>query len=537
MQMDCKIGNEVEMKVAQAAQEPKLRNYDSYSSRTKEPSNQFDDRLWKLLMSMLPASEKGSFEDIVKYCDSLNFTQKFYFPEQVETACKRFACDTDDKELDIVRTPRGSWRFTNRAARRKLTQLLKQILPPGGLKMVHLKSEEDIKQVLTTLDTSAGWSGYTIPGIEGTKKKDLKMVMVAELRTRFAQAKQEGSFATPVMVFSRSQTSLPFSDDFKERVPENMTYKTRAVCAVDVFVILAEASFSRVIQDLMSKASFYAGGKDDNQTSDLLACMKSKHKYWTSIDFSHYDQSVQAWVISDAFDILRELFSEDDEFDEDLWNVVKHDFIHKVLYGPGGKLFFSRNGVPSGSMFTQIIDTLCNFIMIESYLQSRGITNSDMMIMGDDNIFFTDVPINLVDMQGYMRSVYGMTMHPHKCTSGTNADHPEFLSRVWTPQGVYRNPIKLLIRMLYPERRREYDKKEFTPSDVLYAYYLCFPLGMLELLDPDKFRKWLSYYRGQHSAIDPSALSGITRYRLLYQKQTMTETEFRQVVSDVLKVA
>jgi hypothetical protein len=339
------------------------------------------------------------------------------------------------------------------------------------------------------------------------------------------------------MVFHRSQTSLPYSDDYTERVPENMKMKTRAVCAVDFYVVLAEACFSRAIQNLMSKTRFYAGGKNDFVTSRLLFTYKSKHKYWTSIDFSHYDQSVQAWVISDAFDILRELFRQDADFDETLWNVIKHDFIHKCLYGPGGKLYFSRNGVPSGSMFTQIIDTLCNFIMIESYLISRQLDSSDMVIMGDDNIFFTDCPINLDDMQNYMHHTYGMTMHPHKCSVGTNADAPDFLSRVWTAQGVYRHPIKMWIRMHYPENRREYEKMHFTPDDVLYAYYLCFPLGCEALFDPLKFREWLRKYRGKTFSVDPKALSGITRFRLLYQKDVMEESTFRQMLSNALKVA
>lgn len=538
MQMVCKIRDEVEMKVAQAAQEPKLLNYNAYSSRVLEPINQFDDRLEHLLLSLSGKGKKGLIESVIRYCDSLSFTQKFYFPDQLIMSAKRFQCDTEDKELDIVRTPRGSWRITNLKARQKLAAELKKVLPPGGLKMHHITSDEDVSQVLSTLDTSAGWDGYVNSDVKGTKKKDLKVGMVDEFRTRCVQAKKDGSFNTPYMAFHRSQTSLPFSDDFKERVPENMVMKCRLVLGEGTYATLNEAQFSRPIQDLMSRVAFYAGGKNDRHTEELLFGMKSKHSYWTSIDFSHYDQSVQAWLISDAFDILRELFSEDENFDEQLWKVAVHDFIHKTIYGPGGVLFTSRNGVPSGSMFTQIIDSLCNYIMLESYFQSRGISGQHMMIMGDDNISFTDVPIDLEDMQGYMRAVYGMTMHPHKCTVGTSTNHPDFLSRVWTPQGVYRNPIKLIVRMLYPERRRKYDELGFTPDDVLYAYYLCFPLGVLELLDPDLFREWLSRYRGKTTtSIDPNALSGITRYRLIYQQDKMTESEFRYMLTETLKVA
>jgi len=538
MQMVCKISDEVEMKVAQAAQEPKLLNYNTFSTRIVEPTNQFDDRLRDLLLSLSSGGKKGLIESTVQYCDSLGFTQKFYFPDQLIKAAKRFACDTEDKELDIVRTPRGSWRTTNLNARKKLAAELKKVLPPGGLKMHHILSDDDVSQVLSTLDTSAGWDGYVNSDVKGTKKKDLQVGMADEFRTRCVQAKKDGSFNTPYMAFSRSQTSLPYSDDYKERVPENMVFKDRLVLCGGTYATLNEAQFSRPIQDMMSRVAFYAGGKNDQRTESLLYGMMRSHSYWTSIDFSHYDQSVQAWLISDAFDILRELFNEDENFDEQLWNVVVHDFIHKTIYGPGGVLFTSRNGVPSGSMFTSIIDSLCNYIMLESYFESRGIGGRHMMVMGDDNISFTDVPLDLEDMQGYMRSVYGMTMHPHKCTAGTNSDHPDFLSRVWTPRGVYRNPIKLIVRMLYTERRREYDKLGFTPDDVLYAYYLSFPLGVLELLDPDLFRKWLSRYRGKtKTSVDPNALSGITRYRLLYQQDKMTEFEFRHMMTETLKVA
>lgn len=545
MQMVCKIDNEIELTVAQAAQEPKLHAYNRRSAREIPPTNNFDKPLWDELRPLLSTERRDEYESVKDYADSLGFTQKFYNPKQVTIACQRFACDVSCKELDIVRTPRGSWRATNVKAREILKATLMKYLPPGGLRMIHIEKDDDVHKVLSTLATSAGWSGYVRHDIKGTKKSGLKQGVAVEFRTRCAHAKKVGSFATPMMVFSRSQTSLPFSDDYKQRVPENMIFKSRGVAAVDFYQNLNEACFSRAIQDLMSKVPFYAGGINDEQTGRLLRAMELKHKYWTSIDFSHYDQSVQAWVIQDAFDILHDLFHQDADFDEDLWQIVVHDFIHKTLYGPGGELFSSRNGIPSGSMFTQIIGSICNFIMITSYLLSRGIDSQDMMIMGDDNIFFTDKHIDLVDMQGYMRATYGMTMHPHKCTSGTSTTSPEFLSREWTPRGVFRHPYKLMLRMLYPEGNGKVSGRDyqgifsgvkFSPKDVIYAFYLSFPLGMLSLCNPDKLREWLRIYRGKNETVDPRALSGITRYRLLYQKETMGATEFKRLLAETLKV-
>jgi hypothetical protein len=300
-------------------------------------------------------------------------------------------------------------------------------------------------------------------------------------------AKQNGSFNKEVLIGSRTQASSPYEEDGTR----NYEYKpkTRMVSMVDVFVIFAEMIFAKRMQTQMGTVPWYAGGKDDPAILNLINRWRTFFAYWLSIDYSAYDASLSSWLIRESFDIIRAAYS-DDSWDEDLFKVIREDFINKKFYISDEDKVHSRKGVPSGSMFTQIIDTIANMLMVKTYLYSIGVTDHKMIIMGDDNLILTNVEINKEHLASYLMKNFGIECHPDKCDQGAFAtSDPVFLSRTWRKDGVWRHPFILLAKMCFPERYRDYKRKDLHPSMIIDSFLESYPLPMAHLIDMTQHRK------------------------------------------------
>jgi hypothetical protein len=137
-------------------------------------------------------------------------------------------------------------------------------------------------------------------------------------------------------------------------------------------------------------------------------------------------------------------------------------------------------------MFTQIIDSIVNVIVVSTYFNSIG-QAVEMIAMGDDNAIFTNSDTDLDKLGSYIRKNFGMIVNVDKSSSGdTKRDDVEFLSRYWRYDGQWRHPHQLLSRLAYPERKREYSG-DVKPEHVVFAFILTYPLGMQKLIHVPKF--------------------------------------------------
>lgn len=161
--------------------------------------------------------------------------------------------------------------------------------------------------------------------------------------------------------------------------------------------------------------------------------------------------------------------------------------------------------------------------MIDSFMMQQGIDRYECIIMGDDNIIFTMNQIDEDVMAKYLSNNFGVIVNSDKMDAAVlyEGEEPEFLSRVWTVNGVYRNPFELLARMCYPERRRNYKNKLMKPEYIIYSYILSFPLGMRELINVDKFKQRFQPKKFTNMSKDELAvivkeLPGSIAYQLKY---------------------
>lgn len=369
------------------------------------------------------------------------------------------------------------------------------------LKLVSYTCDEDISRIIPRKDTHAGF--YAIITGKNHKGDNLDGLFSVYHDERL-RAMSEGNFGYPILPGVRTQGGAYHADGTRRDVAKQ---KTRLISMIDLRQICFELESAHPFQQQFLHWNNYAGGKNSDAQLRRINDMRYRMKYWMSIDYSHYDQSIPNWLIRDAFSVVQSSFPGSDER---YWEVLANSFIDKMFVHDTEMLIDSHRGVPSGSMYTQIIDSIANQLMVMTYMnhlryharkkenefRARGVKlyevydefkdvslKYDTFIMGDDNLIFTSNHVDIHDLASYLTRNFGVEINPDKCVTSDQQKNPEFLSCEWREDGVWRHPNVLLERLLYPETFRNYASKEFTPEEILYCYYLTYPLGMKELID------------------------------------------------------
>jgi len=371
--------------------------------------------------------------------------------------------------------------------------------------------DEDIANVIPRKDTHAGFAFVETGKRE---KGDYLDGIFKKYEQEEHKARMQKFYRNLILIAVRTQGNGHAYDEDGNKT-NDCDHKTRVVSMITIMLILMELRFAKGVQDFMAEVDWYAGGKNlDIEVAQWINSHRIEYRFWCTLDYSSFDSSISAWLIHDAFEIMRSWFTLSPD-DEELFILVEKAFIEKdFVIGEG--IVHSVKGVPSGSMFTQIVDSIVNRLMILTYAFSHDLT-LEMIIMGDDNLIFCNSHIDIEDLAGYLRRMFGVTINPAKTVEGDRYKDPVFLSRIWTPGGCDRETHELVAKMLYPERDRKYGKDHGTPAMTFYAYFLCYPVAMRRIFDVPRF---LSEHPEVTSynlkTLDSQNLPGIIRYLQRY---------------------
>lgn len=419
------------------------------------------------------AWDREDYDKQLYYLDNLRDPDGYYFSRNlkiyssIEDAMKRFA------EPDHT-----SFRW-NQNYQQSL-EMLRETFRKAKLQYLVYNSDDDVEQALPKLDTHSGYFWI----LSGNKRKGDNMKGIHALfEEELENALATGTFNKPLLLGFRTQASGEYDDEGNQT--GTCKHKLRVVSMVDLIVIVAELMFAKPVQEFMAKEIFYAGGKDATDISGIITNWKVKYDKFMSIDYSAFDQTISSWLIRDAFAVLKEAFDLEGDMDK-IYDIIVHDFVHKDFVLEEG-ILHSDKGVPSGSMFTQIIDTIVNVLVVQTYFNAIN-SKEEMIVMGDDNAIFTNSQHSIEDMASYIMKNFGLVVKTDdKSNEGnTKVDDVKFLSRYWRFDGQWRHKNQLLSRLLYPERFRAYNA-EVGPEHVIFAFILTYRLGMHELIDINRF--------------------------------------------------
>ena len=480
----------------------------NYTNRKlyREPSKYFDGKMYDAIKPVLLKRSPRVAKEIERAIHDKKITKQFCDTSKLDEQVLRF-----EDQSGFTKSMQGNCNYE--AAWQILREMLPQ--PTGQLQPLCIDESTDIREVFSNPDASSGIIAYPAHKREAADRiKEVALHIMKEY---------DQNLSFPAIALTRSQITDYVVDGKVDS--SGIKYKTRLVMCVDAASVLVEQRVGQPLLDYVMKPCHqYAGGSNDDEIREFLV-RTCRGKNWVSLDYSKFDATIQAWLIKDVFNFLSEYYppSERKAFE---W--ISHNFIHMQLLMPDGRIHNLHKGIKSGSYFTQIVGSLCNILMILTYLVSKyGHPNGDkrtvdlapvrtqlkardsefaknftMVAMGDDNILFTYDELDMKDLSTYLYHNFHaiVTVEGEKgYQRGTPMDAPSFLKRVWKQGGQEREEIEMWVNLLHPERKRDYS--QYSPYHILYGYFLTFRGTMKNYYTSIELVKLMYHGQGGLSAL------------------------------------
>jgi hypothetical protein len=183
-------------------------------------------------------------------------------------------------------------------------------------------------------------------------------------------------------------------------------------------------------------------------------------------DWSKFDSSIPAWLIRDIFNEMYHWYDFSHVIDSEqkiwpanaeqsirrYWKLVNY-FINTPIRLPDGSRYRKNYGVPSGSMFTNIIDTFINAIVTRYcvYHASGALPYGDIYY-GDDLLTFVRLPFNMENVAQVGNITFGMTLNLEKSYLTDEIRNLHWLGFYCNYGEPVRNNDFLLASYIFPER-------------------------------------------------------------------------------------
>jgi len=183
-------------------------------------------------------------------------------------------------------------------------------------------------------------------------------------------------------------------------------------------------------------------------------------------DLSQFDAHVPAWIIRDVFAHVSSWFdfSKVKDSEGKVWNVnpaqtcrrwkaMVSYFINTKIRTPSGFRFQKFQGVPSGSLWTNFMDTAVNAIQMRTCL--RRVTGDYPVkdyYYGDDSSIFLRDSIDLDALATELEITFGGILSVDKTTLTDNVENIHWLGYYYRPTGPRRPLEFILASTLYPDR-------------------------------------------------------------------------------------
>lgn len=389
------------------------------------------------ISQMSTPNPKGLFDDLVaSVLEEQGFSwdenpRSVYEPEQLYTALERYATDwTQFERLDS-------------SMKQGFVMAFKTFARPKGSPFFRMPDSVELVKALK-LSKSSGLPLMT------SKAKSLVYSLDRE-----EQIRSGIKAPNPCVAYKRTQKNN----------------KTRLVWGYPLEMTIMEARFARSLIDHFKKhtSPMAFGLTKVALGARIHRNFEDQPGTTVCLDFSKFDSTISQTMIRQAFRILGTWFTEEDKTKYG-WKTVIEYFIHTPIVMPDGHLYTGKNhGVPSGSYFTQIIDSIVNVAMMYALQYSCGMQfrSESLLVLGDDVIVQLKGQVELKRYSDYLASA-GLNLHGEEKTV---VGECHFLGATWI-KGKPHRPVKELVESaIFPESFRNYGgDKVKGPKAVLRSY-------------------------------------------------------------------
>lgn len=296
----------------------------------------------------------------------------------------------DDKWSNVIRTS-PVWQHAIQSASNSLSVL-------RGIRPI---DTDQIDDIIWRPGTAAGWS------YPGMKKRDCypqaRNNAIRALRD-YDRWRHRYRF-TPDKAFARSQLAL------------KATPKIRHVWGRDFHNVLIEMLYAQpLVEKCILTENPFLIGRDIHKDLPYDVIKLLRDESWTAygLDFSGFDASLCRELILSGFRLLRELYIIKTDREQLVWDFIVELFTHTYVVMPDGNMFRVLVGVPSGTGFTQLMDSVCNLI-INYAIQINFLSNTvPTYVMGDDSLFAIYQPrFELIEVKNFC-SIIGLRLNMEK---------------------------------------------------------------------------------------------------------------------------
>ena len=456
--------------------------------------------LRRYISQMSKPDPRGLFDGYVaKVLEDQGFSweenpRSVYEPEQLYTALERYATD---------------WRkfeFLDEFMEQGFRMAYKIFAKPRGVKPFSILEGESLLRSIK-MEKSSGLPLMT------SKEKSLMYSLDREIQVR-----QGVKAPNPCVAYKRTQKNN----------------KTRLVWGYPLEMTLMEARFARPLIDYFKRPRTpMAFGKTKLELGARVSrYFEDAPGTTVCLDFSKFDSTISATMINQAFRILSTWFSPQD-LEEYGWKTIVQYFITTPIVMPDGHLYTGKNhGVPSGSYFTQLIDSVVNVAMMYALQYSLGMyfRPEALMVLGDDVIVQVRSRVDIQAYSDYL-SKCGLVLHgPEKTVVGI----PHFLGADWFRGKPHRSVNELVDNAVFPESFRNYHGNMVSGvRSVLRSYASAYIEGWKLVPTrgrlPSQSMEWIDHPHDEGSDKNPVFMSGSDRF---FAEEMMRHTGSQSLLSD-----
>jgi hypothetical protein len=263
----------------------------------------------------------------------------------------------------------------------------------------------------------------------------------------------------------------------------------------------------------MALDTFYFIGENPvTAVPNLINSLIPRDQYFLSLDWSKFDSSVLPYEIDLAFDLIESMIDFPDEATRLIFKYVRRLFMKRKLLSPDGRLFMRFSGVPSGSYFTHLIDSIINWNRVRYLFKSHRLNHGVLVTHGDDclvEIFgFHDCLNELADDAEKL----GWYIKREKSQLFKDRFRITFLGRSSKHGANFRDVDRCLRLMYYPEypvtdpqisiarlKAIDADSGFHIPLIQNVYHYLARKYGDHQLALPREFRRYFDNYHSNLS--------------------------------------
>ena len=262
-----------------------------------------------------------------------------------------------------------------------------------------------------------------------------------------AAAARKGDYIhiLPAVLGWRGQAHGPAKSDTSQRV----------LWMMDKLDAIISARYLYPLLDVLRKREEFVAWNDLGVVDAVVRSAIGRNNNVEDIyssDFSSFDASIGTYLIEEVFSIISSWF---DVVESDL-EVLKRGFIGCDLLVPD-EIWQGRNGgVPSGSGFTNLVDTLVNIIAAKYVGYALGVEHKFGTYLGDDSVNIWGTSPDSIEVSEALADL-GLTAHADK--QFISKTHVHYLQNVYSAEMHGTRPVMRFLQGALSYERLKDPKK------------------------------------------------------------------------------